>query len=65
MYGQPPGVTKEARSELRADAKEIAKWRAAAKRAGLGLSAWLRVVANEAAKHDLATALVAMQRSDR
>ena len=42
-----PGM-KEERIEIRASAAEVKRWRAAAKKLGLTLSAWLRMVALQA-----------------
>lgn len=55
-YRQPKHAAsgaKTGRAVLRAEEQEIATWKAAAKRAGLGLSAWLRILANDGAKRGL------------
>lgn len=41
---------KEERVEIRASAAEVKRWRVAAKALGLSLSAWLRMVALQAAR---------------
>lgn len=44
----PPSVGKTARIDMRGRPDDVAAWKAAAKAAGMGLTAWLELLANRA-----------------